>query len=123
MFNDANKQKQRVTEELAKPTSSSNRQSYDRNNPTDIHTRPIDFLTEQEVTKLISGTKGSGTLSVMLCHFHAQATRSRAPPVPNNLALLPVDHRRRRGQQAPSSPDWVSGNHSMGTGMVRKVPE
>ena len=54
-----NKQKQRVTEELAKPTSSSNRQSYDRNNPTDIHTRPIDFLTEQEVTKLTSGTKGS----------------------------------------------------------------
>ena len=50
-----NKQKQRVKKKPADASSISNRQSYDPQSPVDIHTQPIDYLTEPEVKKLIVG--------------------------------------------------------------------
>ena len=52
-------QKPRVMGEGADPTNSSNRQSVDRTLPIDAHQRPVDYLTEAEVKRLIEGAKQS----------------------------------------------------------------
>jgi len=65
----------RVREEEADTTNSSNRQSFDLNLPTDIHSRPVDYLTEAEIKRLIDGAKVSrnpdrDTLLVLMLFRH-----------------------------------------------------
>lgn len=43
----------------AQATKHSNRQSFDRLSPVDVHTRPVDYLTDTEVKRLIEGAKAS----------------------------------------------------------------
>ena len=68
-------QKPRVKGEGGSPASSSNRQSFDPNQPTDIHSRPVDYLTEAEVTRLVAGAKASrnpdrDTLLILMLFRH-----------------------------------------------------
>ena len=55
----ASEKNQRVKKKIPHPSNISNRQSFDPDGPVDLHNRPVDYLTDEEVKKLITGTKGS----------------------------------------------------------------
>lgn len=68
-------QKPQIKGEGGGSTNSSNRQSFDPNQPTDIHSRPVDYLTEAEVTRLVAGAKASrnpdrDTLLILMLFRH-----------------------------------------------------
>jgi len=55
----APKEKQGLTSQRAQPPNRSNRQSSEYTDPVDVLSRPVDYLTEVEIKRLIEGTKGS----------------------------------------------------------------
>jgi type 1 fimbriae regulatory protein FimB len=55
----AYKEQRRAGRVPSHPANVSNRQSFDRELPVDLHERPVNYLTETEVRRLIEGAKTS----------------------------------------------------------------
>ena len=89
------KEKQRVKKKPTLVTSPSKRQSYDSEAPIDIHARPVDYLTEPEVRKLIKGAK-----------------KSRNPERDALLILMLFRHGLRESEALQIRRDWVDLNRA-----------
>ena len=95
------KQKQRPKRQRAQITNGSNRQSYDRDTPVDIHRREkIDYLTASEVEQLMKGAKQSRNserdqLLILMLFRHgyreSEAIMARREWVDFNKAVLWVE--------------------------------
>lgn len=89
----------RSTARRAHTTDSSNRQSFDRTSPVDVHARPVDYLTETEVKRLVEGAKASrnperdALLILMLFHHGLRESEAR--------------HLRRDAMKLDSAQVWI----------------
>lgn len=90
-------QNQRSKKQAAQTTNGSNRQSYDRDAPVDVHQREkIDYLTASEVEQLIRGAK-----------------QSRNPERDQLLILMLFRHGYRESEAIMARREWVDFNKAV----------
>ena len=108
-------QTSRVRGKGTQTTDSSNRQSVDRDLPIDAHQRPVDYLTETEVKRLVEGAKQSrnperDTLLILMLFRHglreSEARLIRQDAIKLDSAQIWID--RVKGGRASYHP--ISGD-------------